>query len=285
MRFTFASKALAQELMGTSDEYTSSLNAYNLDWTSRSKTESEYLQKCRDSALEWTEEEREKNGLIVERFQKKLQELELNIDVEVVLVKTTGEDCNHLPYTRQNFIVFPTSTLKKEEGVVSVLNHFSLGLLVHETFHIVSRKHPELRPALYEMVGFNFPVNFNQEQHTPPKFVANPDAVHLNFVIEVNHRDQSYLATPVFEGFGKGLKLLLYNHEGKFSHWIKARKTDYYEKIKAVSGYTIHPEELLAELFRVSVTTTRKEDTNSQEDALCNSFLTVLKAYFSSGNS
>lgn len=285
MQFIFATKTQGQELMGTADEYTSALNAHNLEWTSKTKTHEEYLQKCRDSVLDWTDEEKEKNSQVIEYFQKRLQGLDLaHIELEVILVKTNGEECSHLPYTRKNFIVFPTATLKKEEGTTSILNHFSLGLLVHETFHILSRKNPEIRSALYEMVGFTYPVNFNQPQYTPPKFIVNPDAVHLDCVIEVEHQKEEFLATPVFEGFGRGLKLLIFNKEGKFLRWVKARKTNYFQKIKAVSGYTIHPEEILAELFRVSITTSKKDPEGSltEDQILCQNFLSILRAYFSS---
>lgn len=274
MNIRFATKEEGQTLMGSSDEYTRSLNAYNLEWASKSKTEQEHLDKCRASVIEWSEEEQKKNLSIIHQFQSRLDTLGLLIDQEIILVKTNGSDCNGLPYTRGNFIVLPF-TLKKDEKSVGVLDHFTLGLLVHETFHIISRKNPDLKPVLYELAGFNYPSNFNQEKNLPPRFITNPDALNLDFTIEVTHNNEKFLTTPVFEGFGNKLKLLAYSSDGNYLRWIKARKTDYLEKINCVSSYVIHPEEILAELFRVSI-------TSREENALCENFLVILRNYFHS---
>ena len=277
MRFTFATLEQAQNLMRTSDDYTQSLNAYNLNWANQSTTEAELLEKCAQACVAWTEGEMEKSRAVVAQFQSLLMDLDVNIDLEIILIKTNGSDCNHLPYTRQNFIVFPSSTFEVKEGEkdVSPLDVFSLGLLVHESFHVISRVFPQLRSTLYPFLGFTYPVDFNQSKHFPPQLVINPDAPHHNHVISVLHENREYLGTPVFEGFGKGTKLLLFNSEGVFKKIVKCKKTDYLKKIKAVSGYTIHPEEIAAEYFRVSITISDEHKPKS-----CDTFLSLLKSQF-----
>lgn len=279
MRFIFATLQQAQDLMGTSDEYSKSLNAYNLDWANGAKTESEFLENCKKSCQEWTEKEKNRAMTKIAQFQSILMDLDLEINEEIVLIKTNGSDCNFLPYTRKNFIVFPQSTIKEKEDLKeekqTPLEVFSLGLLIHESFHIISRNNEGLRHSLYPFFGFEYQVDFKQEKYFPPQMVINPDAPRHDHVIRVKHEDREYLGTPVFEGFGKTLKLLLFDEAGVFKRIVKHNKTNYLKQIKAASGYTIHPEEIGAEFFRVSLTDKEPLDSN-----VTKTFLALLKAYF-----
>ena len=73
----------------------------------------------------------------------------------------------------------------------------------------------------------------------------------------------------MFEGFGSDeLRLLLFK-DGSFKKIVFAYMTDYYEQIKSASNYVVHPEEILAELFRISLTSKKETDlTKSYSNAL-----------------
>jgi len=64
-------------------------------------------------------------------------------------IRTTGREESGAPHTRGNCIILPAGSVEQfaEESVESLGR-----LIVHETFHVHSRLHPEARDALYAEV-------------------------------------------------------------------------------------------------------------------------------------
>jgi hypothetical protein len=86
-------------------------------------------------------------------------------------VKTTGTEEGDAEYTRGAGIVLPESAPAMEKrGEL-------LGIVAHESFHVLSRNAPELRDRLYAVIGFQPCREIVFPEALAARKITNPDAL------------------------------------------------------------------------------------------------------------
>jgi hypothetical protein len=263
---SFASVSRAQQILTNRDEFIRALSPFDR-WartkTDRAPSEEVFVQFLRTNALAWEPTETNRFASLLSSLAAKLKRWDLLLPATIELVKTTGQEEGHAAYTRQNAII-----LSKRE-----ISSAGTDLLAHELFHVLSRHDPQLRKALYGVIGFHS-IN---EVELPPSLVklkiTNPDGVHNNFMIEVRHRAESvsvvpilYSSSPVYNPARGGeffdylvFKLMALEKTaagyeprqtgGKVQLLDPAEVSEFFEQIGRNTQYIIHPDEILADNF------------------------------------
>ena len=172
-------------------------------------------------------------------------------------------------YTREKCIVMPENELRYDSGNLHEV-------LIHEIFHILSRYHPQMRKALYGLIGFSRledPVIIPESLKR--RLLLNPDGSDIQWAIELEGSDGvTVLATPLlfsrYERFNpqrsyffahldyqlfalekdtiRGEYLVQVSPEGK-STLAPEYVVSYRTKSGGNTEYLIHPDEILADNF------------------------------------
>lgn len=228
------------------DEFLNELNDFNLNIYLKKDsngTLSEYKDLLKKSVLNFKKEEMLKINQILRKINIDWKKFNLP-KMTIFFIKTNGNEAFSLPYTRENYIVLPERVLSIFEG--QPLSSLSPGLIIHELFHVLSRKYPNIKNELYKVFGF-----YNIEKKYNETFVINPDAPFYNWAIKLKTDDSAKEYNCL---------LALFFDKNKFD-WnsvlnldqniiIPKFKTNINNVIKN-TDYTIHPEEICAEHFRL----------------------------------
>lgn len=190
---------------------------------------------------------------------------------KIELIKTNGRHYGPgVFYTRENRIIIPQNELLKQD------HDQMLQVMMHELFHLISRQHPDLRKALYTLIGFN---RLSKEQAyiipdsmLKSRLLLNPDGVVRDYAITlaIGLKDtvqaipllQSISNTyqPHLPDYFNYMDFGLYPLQKKEGVWQLQSKplpseqmTDFYRQIGDNTNYIIHPDEILAENFTLLV--------------------------------
>ena len=169
-------------------------------------------------------------------------------------------------YTREQGIFIPEPMIQSDNKEVLTK------ILIHEIFHLQSRRHPHLQEKLYHHIGFK---KLDHPIRLPPSFLKrtllNPDGTDWDYFISLQHKEETKKAFPlivskkaVFDtaqtAFFAYLKFQLYelhltdgkyeltyddNLDGLDKEWMKP----FFEQITDNTQYIIHPDELIADNF------------------------------------
>ena len=270
--FVFATQAQSAAFLGTRDDYVAHLTP--LDRAMRLRTdeavsESAFLDHASKSALDWTEADKASLQTHITKIIATLNTLHVPVPKEVLLIKTNGTEEGHASYTRGDAIVLP-------EVIVDGTEDGLLWILAHELFHVVSRQNPALREQLYAAIGFNKVDPFVLPADVAQRLISNPDVAANDHFVRVTVDDEDVCAVPLLTFRGDKYDLL---QGGEFfdymqvrflvSRHIADRKDGMPEDLRVVprnrvygfqrqvgenTGYTIDPEEIVAENFALLVT-------------------------------
>jgi hypothetical protein len=256
----------ARDLLGRRDAFIAALSP--LDRTSRLRTngpvnDSDLLAFLRDNARNWPAMETSRVAAVVTDIHRDLAPWNLPFPPEILLIRTTGREEFGMFYTRENAIIFPPSHLSLR------LSSFRR-VFLHELFHVLSRHNPELRERLYGILGFTRINDVPLPGELHRRLVTNPDGHEREWRIRVTHQGAPLDVIPLLLAQGDSfspeesrpsdfLRLLAVRQEG--TNWIAAlaggqpkllrieEVQGWDEQIGANTGYTIHPDEILAENF------------------------------------
>ena len=264
----FASVELGRELLSRRDDFIAALTP--LDRRARMQTqqdvpEKDFLAFVARCVQSWTPEETNRITAALQTLEDKLARWHLPFPGTILLVRTSGEEEFNNCYTRQNAIVFPAA---EADGRPAALSY----LILHELFHVLSRHDPELRKACYGAIGFR-PIN---EIELPLELlqrkVTNPDGVQNGWMIGLTNQNEALQAVPILLATGTGFnpneggassydyfRLLVVKPD--VTNWVAQRvagrprllrpadTAGWFEQIGRNTGYTIHPDEILADNF------------------------------------
>lgn len=218
--------------------------------------------------------------LIIEGIFAKLYPIckQLNPDVipkQLKLIKTKGQHYGDgVYYTRENCIIIPENELQdfNPDAFAEVI--------LHELSHIYTRYHPKKREALYNLIGFK-KLNTSIEELIIPaglskKVLINPDGIDFSYAIQLkNEVDSSFLAIPIISAntdgymqekpqFFQYLQFFLYPveknaagqyevlyTENEYSLINPYYRSDFLEQITDNTDYIIHPDEIIADNFKL----------------------------------
>lgn len=188
----------------------------------------------------------------------------------IQLLKTKSKYYGETVYfTRENLIVIPAPQLYagNEEKLLQVL--------IHEIFHVYSRRNPKARRALFARIGFTPIDSLQLSPFLADRILYNPDAVDCRYAIKLSQADSSILAVPIIYS-----RFARYNPEASFfghlhfqlfpiqaianqpnSYRIAVENTgidpqdapDFFTQIGKNTNYIIHPEEIIADNFKLLI--------------------------------
>lgn len=262
-RFIFLNVQQAKLFLTERDSYTDILSPLDLSlYHSTKETISieDHLDFLKSTPQEWTEQEKASLSQKIALFTKVVTDLHLKLSLpsEVLLIKTNGEDAFHSHYTRRNGIIFPAAA----NGEIAT----DLATFYHEMFHILSRHNPKLGDELFALIGFS-PVTRVEIPAVLEKIrTTNPDAFFYDHAVTINARGANHVVVPFMYSAIKQeeingpvdeslvyklglLELSTLNEEAPVLY--KVSETNYKEIVQANSHYYIHPEEILAEDFKL----------------------------------
>ena len=236
----------------------------------RPVSENEFLEFVGRNVGDWTDTERQKVEAAFEAVRPFLRDLPLSLPPRIQLIKTTGAEEGNAFYTRGAAIALPGSELAKSDRDMKKL-------ICHELFHILSRRNPELREELYQIIGFTK----CDEIAFPPRLklrkITNPDAPRNDHYIRLQIDGQERLAVPILlsravtydvkrggEFFDYLQLQFLVVEKGPGNLKIVSEKSapklvgvesvsGFLEQVGKNTEYIIHPEEILAENFALLV--------------------------------
>ena len=264
----FASVEQGREILTRRDDFIAALTP--LDRRARMQTdqdisEKDFLAFVGRSVRSWTPEETNRITSLLQTLGEKLDRWHLPFPAVVLLVRTSGEEEFNNWYTRQNAIVFPSSDVAGRPSALS-------NLLLHELFHVLSRHDPELRKACYGIIGFR-PINeIELPEELRQRKVTNPDGVENGWRIGLTNQNEALHAVPILLATGPSFnpnergaspynyfRLLVVKPDGTncMAQRVAGRPrllrpaetTGWFEQIGRNTGYTIHPDEILADNF------------------------------------
>lgn len=264
VEFKFLSSTESSQFLSTNDDFIDALTTLDLSLhhsTKESISKDFQLEFLKHTTLDWTPEEVARIKGEIEVMEQAVNTLDLNLHLpaQILLVKTTGADEFNSHYTRRNAIIFPIKS--PAEGVTT-----ESPTLFHEMFHIMSRYTPELTDGLYALCGFKPMNRFVVPKSIEDIQLTNPDAFFYQHSITVTRNGneinvipffysalkQSEINGPVDEAQTFKLGLLdLATLNDEHPKLYKVAETDYKIKAQVNSSYYIHPEEIMAENFRL----------------------------------
>lgn len=187
------------------------------------------------------------------------------------LIKTKGRYYGDGVYfTREDCIIIPANELAKPN------REQFLSTMLHEIFHVYSRKNPEKRAALYQLIGFKaIEPNINVAIPEPLKsrILLNPDGTNFLYYITLQMApDKEIKVVPIIyanadkynskkPAFFNYLVFELFELQPMARGWaVQATKEgkstlnlkdlpDFHRQIRDNTGYIIHPDEVLADNF------------------------------------
>jgi hypothetical protein len=283
--FAFATMQQGREILTNRDDFVQALSPF--DRAARMKTdqnvsEQDYLNFVARNVLDWDAAEKESLQSACSDLQARLEALALPFPEMVLFIKTTGAEEGGAEYTRSNAIILPESTLKSSRASLR-------GTIAHELFHVLSRKNPALRDKLYGAIGFQacgevvFPPGLAERK------ITNPDAPKNDHCIKVKAGDESVWVIPIL--FSRSARYDV-ARGGEFFQYLSLqflvveRKdavpsamatydlahprllsadqiSGFFEQVGRNTDYIIHPEEILADNFKLLLL--QKQDVDSPE--------------------
>jgi hypothetical protein len=262
--FKFLSSEESSVFLSTPDDFINSLTTLDLSLhheTSATLTIDYQLEFLKHTTLSWTPAEIVSIKSEIEIMKKAINDLDLDLNLpsEIKLIKTNGEDEFHAHYTRSNAIIFP---INKDFGIITT----DAPTVFHETFHILSRFNPNLMDQLYAVCNFKKIPQFEIPKSIHNIALTNPDAFHYQHAITVTASGREIDVIPFFysalkqgeingpieesKTFKLGLvDISTLNDEAP--KFYKTAETDYKLRAQVNSTYYIHPEEIMAENFRL----------------------------------
>lgn len=264
-----------QKLLTQRDEFIERLSPFDRSArmkTSETVSEEAFLRFVSTNVLAWTDAEMAAIREAMANIECRLIPLALPWPDPIFMVKTSGREEARAAYTRGNAIVLPTNRIAAANSLP--------GLLGHELFHVLSRSQPKLREKLYDTIGFR-PC---QEVPYPPTLkeirITNPDGPRTDYAIKIQFQDRSTWAVPIiysrssqYDAARKNdffdyieFRFLLVERAGvgnppaatyEAANPVLANPNQisgFYEQVGRNTGYIIHPDEILAEHFRLLVT-------------------------------
>lgn len=270
-----ASVAQGQKLLAIDDDFSRRLTTFDIASRVRGvekPTKADWQSQLVAEVIAWDAETTARLRTILGSMEKRLARFDLALPATIYLVQTTGREESHAAYTRGDAIMLPVRLVRGDDRSLETL-------LLHELFHVLSRKNAALRRAMYRIVGFEEIAEIELPESIADAKITNPDAPRLDVVIsmavdgQLVHAVPLLLAEPhVFDpSAGKGMfaymKFKLVEVEGlldaqaKLMWRVKMQEDEpvtisitpnfepYFRKIGSNTRYIIHPEEVLADNF------------------------------------
>jgi hypothetical protein len=224
MKVTFLTSKEAKKMFLEPDDYAKNLPLSNLKLVNPDDpTLTGYQKVFLDSFTNFSAEQKA-------QISDCLQLLDF-INIEIKFIRTNRSHALDIPQTRKDAILLS--------------NSFSASLIIHEVYHVISRKYPTLTPSIAPIWGFK---KIPTQKIPFSSFILNPDALDSNYSILVKDNLTNIMVEAIpFIGKDSRTCLKLVDEDT----FIEENETNYQSLIDNTS-YVSHPEEISAEYFALS---------------------------------
>ena len=270
----FATVDEGRKILTTRDDFVARLSPFDRAarvGTDKNVSEEEYFRFVSGNVLAWTPQDKAVVESAWSALEPKLDQMVLPLPQKIVLIKTTGREEGGAEYTRANAIILTQTS-------VDASHRDSLeAILAHELFHVLSRANPELRDKLYAVIGFQPCGEIPFPAELVSRKLTNPDAPKNDHCIRVQTSQGAVWAVPILFSktahydASKGgpffdyleFKLLVVQRTGTspaaratydVAHPVLLdvnQVSGFYEQVGRNTDYIIHPEEILADNFKL----------------------------------
>jgi hypothetical protein len=264
-RFTFASREQARTILGAHDDYIRGTAAFErsvLLRTPEAVSADRLAAAMRDSALEWTEEEKRSLVDVLGSLERFISKMRWRSPPRILLAKAADRLMDGFAHTRGHTIVVQESLLRDARARPGPLDY----LLAHETFHVLSRADARLREELYGVIGFRACTAVDIPERLARLRLTNPDAPENRHTIGVRRAGRPIEVMPFVHlpsdgidprtGFAGQMRTawLPVDREGARCKVLDEplavdELEGLYEQIGRNTTYVVHPEEILADNF------------------------------------
>lgn len=269
VQYRCASVEEAKQLIRTEDGYTRNWSPFDI--VSRLENQEgkkeDLIELSAEEVTEWTDTEKKNIRRMMHAINDTIRKYGYKIPFpgEIVLIKSPMKaEGGAGGYTRSNWIMLVDGFFEK------INQEFQQHLLLHETFHILTRNNPGFKKQMYGTIGFStteeeleFPEDLRDRR------ISNPDV----------SRYDSY-ATFTIDGRPRKCAMILYANKpyttGKFFQYMNIgfvpldndlkpvrqggstvvysfdKVSDFNDKVGMNTRYIIHPEEILADNFVIA---------------------------------
>lgn len=265
----FATVDEAKKILTARDSFAHSLSKFDLQVRLQrveNATLAELDKLNEEAAIPWQNAGIERVRPAVEKLQARLRKYRLPLPKKILLIHTTGREEGEAAYTRANAIILPTKVLKYQLEQME-------SLLAHELFHVLSRQNPELRSALYGVIGFRLCDEIQLPESFKDRKLTNPDAPLIDCFIELPVEGKKVLAAPILYSNSKAydpkkggtlfsyltFRLMVVERKGdKLVPVLNgenpvvfepAQVPQFFGQVGSNTTYIIHPDEILADNF------------------------------------
>jgi len=258
------------------------------EYASREEALVEYKSYLRTEVMNWTDSEKILLNGIFDSIKVQVQRVNPSLmpdDIRLVKIRTNhyGPD---VYYTRGKNIMIPENALYRQAA-----REMLEPVMIHETFHIISRYDKPLREKIYALIGF-FPhlKTLDIPKTITDMWLTNPDGISTDYYIQLTDGESSTKAIPLIlsnkanftlvnPSFFSYLQFDLFELDestGKLLHGdnLGTTLTDgmmpgFFEQIKDNTQYIIHPDEIAADNFIYAITRSNITDSKrfSEEGA------------------
>ncbi len=260
VELNFITQEDAKRIISTEDNYIKKLTDKEIELRMFGETnisKVKYLNSLKDSTLNWNENDINRIKKIFKSINKNIKEIIENDSYEIKLIKTNGKDEWNSAYTRDDYIFIP------QKKVSTYTDSKFERLLVHEIFHIISRKDKKIRKALYEILGYNLIQNIEIKEIINKKILTNPDTVGKWCTATGEYNQTKIKVTPIVAlkdnlniiesklDIVNSIDILFLKIENNCGiELIPAKDIKIDEKtVFRINGRIEHPEEIIAEYF------------------------------------
>jgi hypothetical protein len=289
----FATVRQGRAILGTRDSYIQAMSPFDRAvrlQTNGVVTEAQFLRYVKQQVLPWSAADIAAVINVLGQFAARTRDWNLVFPRKFYLVKTTGQEEGNAAYLRGSSVIIPQQALGTGAPPMLVAMPAGAGhagrrvtaaeymlstVLFHELFHLYVYENPQLRPALYGILGFH-PCN---EVPLPAwlleRRITNPNPEPHDFFIMVKwdgkegpcmpviySKSTNYTGGKLFDYLVSRLMVLESSADGYRPGLLpngqprllsEKEVTGYFEQIGRNTRYNIHAEETLADNFMLLV--------------------------------
>lgn len=274
LQFRFASESEGSKLITSYPNYFNSLNSMDISWRFKSatpKTVEDYKQLRQSCVKEWNPEHIRLCEESIFRFLEQINKsgFILPETPEIIFIETSmKEEMGAIGYTHNNNIYLGYDFF--EEILNSHQKDFTLldEIISHELFHCFTTYNSEFRKQVYSIIDFKIDETIKLNKSITSRILTNPDVPkhdsHAIFTIDGQKRDcvvvclftdiyrNKYSKEQAFEHISTALVPL--DQPDTFYYINDPKVSDFNEVMGHNTGYTIDPEECLADNFSLLIT-------------------------------
>ena len=273
----FLNKKDASFVLMDDDEFYSSLSPF--DRASRYIGSEDAKTYYGQQTLDWEEWMVDQIKHIFEAIDNKMEGYHINFPDEVQMILTTGKEEGLAAYCRKNAIIL---TEEKVNWPYRDLEY----LINHELFHIYSYHNPDKQWELYEFLGFHRCPRISYYPEEIKHYITNPDTFRRDCYIQLNGKKYmpiiyspkefgsplddddradwrgprkelltffDYITFGLIEIEVKDDKTIPILKNNKLTIYDEKSLPEYLEKVGRNTDYFVHPEETLADNFRIMI--------------------------------